>query len=76
MFIFMNFRMEGDGSYSGVGEAPARNPQNSAAQKRLQQTQAKVDEASNIIDASFLTTYKSQIHNNCFKMLQYLNNTI
>jgi hypothetical protein len=40
--------MEGAGGYSGTGEEGAggaqRNPQNQAAQKRLQQTQAKVDE--------------------------------
>ncbi|KAF4533369.1 hypothetical protein B566_EDAN002767 [Ephemera danica] len=42
-------QMEGDGSYSGVGEAPARNPQTTAAQKRLQQTQAQVDEVVGIM---------------------------
>lgn len=41
-------KMDGAGGYSGTGEEGAggaqRNPQNQAAQKRLQQTQAKVDE--------------------------------
>lgn len=40
--------MDGAGGYSGTGEegtgGAQRNPQNQAAQKRLQQTQAKVDE--------------------------------
>ncbi|XP_023701825.1 synaptobrevin-1-like [Cryptotermes secundus] len=45
--------MDGAGGYSGTGEEGAggaqRNPQNQAAQKRLQQTQAKVDEVVGIM---------------------------
>jgi hypothetical protein len=41
-------KMDGAGGYSGAGEEGAggaqRNVQNQAAQKRFQQTQAKVDE--------------------------------
>ena len=40
--------MDGAGGYSGNGDdglgGAARNPQNQVANKRLQQTQAKVDE--------------------------------
>ncbi|CAB3364475.1 Hypothetical predicted protein [Cloeon dipterum] len=41
--------MPGDGTFDGVGQAPARNPQQAAANKRLQQTQAQVDEVVDIM---------------------------
>lgn len=41
--------MDGAGGYSGNGEDAARNPQNQVANKRLQQTQAKVDEVVGIM---------------------------
>ncbi|XP_059490075.1 synaptobrevin-1-like isoform X2 [Neocloeon triangulifer] len=41
--------MPGDGTFDGVDQAPSKNPQQQAANKRLQQTQAQVDEVVGIM---------------------------